>query len=137
MSTGRCDNPMCTCDPCGCNDCQCGTARLGELESQVMEILWRHGGEMTGRQVADELPESAYTTVATILERLVGKELVERRKVGGRIHFTPIGSPGARAAVLMRQAMGSSDDAAQALGEFVRTLSADERSALETALTER
>jgi len=128
---------MCTCDPCGCTDCQCGTAKLGELENEVMGILWYHGGEeVTGRQVADELPNSAYTTVATILDRLVGKGLVERRKVGGRINFTPIGTPDARAAVLMRQAMGSSADAAEVLQEFVRTLSADERAALRAALTE-
>lgn len=138
MGAGSCGNPMCTCDPCGCSDCQCGTVALGELESEVMEILWRHGGaEVTGRQVADELPDSAYTTVATVLDRLVGKELVERRKDSGRIHFTPIGSPDARAAVLMRQAMSSSADMTAVIGEFVKTLSDDEYAALKEALFEK
>ena len=72
----QCDNPMCSCDPCTCDDCACGVARLGDLERRVMEILWTGGGhEITGREVADQLPENAYTTVATVLDRLVHKGL--------------------------------------------------------------
>ena len=72
MAKTTCDNPMCSCDPCGCDHCTCGVARVGDLERRVMTILWEQGGdEMTGRQVADALPENAYTTVATVLDRLV------------------------------------------------------------------
>ena len=100
-----------------------------------MEILWSASGtEMTGREVADQLPENAYTTVATVLDRLVRKELVHRRMDGRKIRFTPVGSPGAHAAVLMRQAMAVGSDPGAALSSFVRTLSPDEISTLREAL---
>ena len=80
-----CDNPMCSCNPCTCDSCSCGVATLGDLERRVMDILWEEPeGERTVRSVADVLPEYAYTTVATVLERLSQKGLVRRRKVGRR-----------------------------------------------------
>jgi predicted transcriptional regulator len=131
----QCDNPMCSCDPCTCDDCACGGARLGDLERRVMEILWARGGhEITGREVADQLPENAYTTVATVLDRLVHKELVRRRMDGRKIHFTPVGSPGAHAAVLMRQAMAVGSDPDAALATFAQTLSPSELATLREAL---
>jgi len=130
-----CDNPMCSCDPCGCQHCTCGTAKLGELERRVMDILWSSSDhELTGRNVADELPEFAYTTVATVLDRLVHKDLVVRRKDGGRIRFSAVGSQGAHSAVLMRRAMEASPDADSALVHFAGTLSPDEAAVLRAAL---
>ena len=130
-----CDNPMCSCDPCGCTDCTCGIAKLGDLERRAMDILWANSDrELTGRNVADELSEFAYTTVATVLDRLVHKGLVLRRKDGGRIRFSAVGSQGAHSAVLMRQAMEASPDADSALVSFARTLSAAEADVLRAAL---
>jgi predicted transcriptional regulator len=100
-----------------------------------MEILWAQGGhEITGREVADQLPEHAYTTVATVLDRLVRKELVHRRKDGGKVHYTPVGSAGAHAAVLMRQAMAVGSDPDAALVTFARALSPTEVTTLRAAL---
>ena len=100
-----------------------------------MEILWSaSGNDMSGREVADQLPEYAYTTVATVLDRLVRKELVHRRMDGRKIRFTPVGSPGAHAAVLMRQAMAVGSDPRAALAGFVRTLSPEEIGTLREAL---
>ena len=138
MTSGRCDNPMCTCDPCGCDVCACGSARLGELERRVMDILWdgpEH--EFTGRTVADELPEFAYTTVATVLDRLVRKGLVQRRTDGRRIRFSAVGSQGAHAAVLMRQAMDGGEDADAALVSFARSLPPGQAAILRAALDSR
>jgi len=130
-----CDNPMCSCDPCGCENCTCGTANLGELERRVMDILWSSSEhELTGRNVADELPEFAYTTVATVLDRLVHKDLVLRRKDGGRIRFAAVGSQGAHSAVLMRRALEDSPDADSALVHFAGTLSPGEAAVLRAAL---
>ena len=84
--------------------------------------------------MADQLPENAYTTVATVLDRLVHKELVRRRMDGRKIHFTPVGSPGAHAAVLMRQAMAVGSDPDAALATFARTLSPSELATLREAL---
>ena len=70
-ATTRCDNPMCTCDPCVCDSCSCGAARLGELERKVMDVLWQlPEREWSVRDVVHALPEYAYTTLATILDRL-------------------------------------------------------------------
>jgi hypothetical protein len=61
-----------------------------------MTILWEQGdSELSGRQVADVLPGHAYTTVATVLDRLVHKGLVRRRMDGRAIRFAAIGSQGA------------------------------------------
>ena len=100
-----------------------------------MEILWSaSGNEMTGREVADQLPENAYTTVATVLDRLVRKDLVHRRMDGRKIRFTPVGSPGAHAAVLMRQAMAVGSDPGAALASFARSLTPEELATLRDAL---
>jgi len=132
---GSCANPMCSCDPCGCADCRCGVARLGELERRVMEILWAsENREMSVRDVAGELPDYAYTTVATVLDRLVNKRMLTRRMLGRAIRFAVVGSKGAHTAVLMREALAEDSDPSGALSYFVEGLSDSEASALRCAL---
>jgi predicted transcriptional regulator len=100
-----------------------------------MGILWAEPQrEFTGRDVANELPRNAYTTVATVLDRLVHKELVRRRMDGGKIHFSAVGSSGAHAAILMRQAMAEGPDPDAALASFARTLSPAELATLREVL---
>ncbi len=100
-----------------------------------MEILWEGSdSEVTGRQVADELPEYAYTTVATVLDRLTHKGVVKRRLDGRTIRFTAIGSKGAHTAVLMHQALAGDSDPDAALVRFVENLSDDEAAVLRRAL---
>lgn len=56
------------------------TTQLGELEKQVMDILWEHKN-CSARDVLTRLQEErklAYTTVATILQRLYEKGIVKR-----------------------------------------------------------
>ncbi len=53
---------------------------LGELEKEVMDILWQYK-KCSARDVLNILQKNrtlAYTTVATILQRLYDKELVKR-----------------------------------------------------------
>jgi predicted transcriptional regulator len=131
LSRTKCDNPLCSCDPCTCTRCGCGAARLGELERKVMDILWEATGrELSCRDVANVLPESAYTTVATVLDRLVGKGLVRRRMDGGSIRFAPIGTESAYTAVRMREALAADSDPESALMRFAQTLSSAEASVL-------
>src|SRR5580658_3694016 len=126
---------MCSCDPCGCDDCSCGVARLGDLERRVMEILWgRSGGELSVRDVAEVLPLYAYTTVATVLDRLVHKGLVQRRMDGRTIQFTSVGTPGTHTAVLMHEALAVDRDTDAALLRFAETLSPSEAAVLRRAL---
>ena len=134
-SSGRCDNPMCSCDPCGCDDCQCGVARLGDLERRVMGILWASPErEVSVRDVAVALSEYAYTTVATVLDRLVHKGMLKRRMDGRTIRFTTIGSQGAHTAVLMRKVLDDEGDPEAALLRFAEGLSDSEARALRQAL---
>jgi predicted transcriptional regulator len=130
-----CSNPSCSCDPCSCTSCTCNIARLGHLERRVMDILWATGGSDTSvRQVADELPEYAYTTVATVLDRLTHKGVLKRRMDGRAIRFAPSGSKGAHTAVLMRHALSSDSDPAAALARFAENLSEAEVKVLRRAL---
>ena len=135
MST--CDNPMCSCDPCACEGpaCACGTATLGDLERRVIDVLWEEPGrEVTGRDVANELPGYAYTTVATVLDRLVHKNLVRRRIDGRTIRFAATGSGATLAATLMREALGSTRDPDAALVRFAESVSSSEADVLRRAL---
>jgi predicted transcriptional regulator len=67
---------------------------LHELESEVMEELWRRG-EASVREVMDALnavapKPRAYTTYMTIMARLHGKELLTRRREGKTDFYAPV-----------------------------------------------
>jgi len=86
---------------------------LGELEGAIMDILWLRR-EATVREVLDELNRSrslAYTTVLTIMGRLVEKGLLIQDKTG-RAH-------------LYRPAMSRKAYAAEVAGQVVRSLVED------------
>jgi predicted transcriptional regulator len=103
-----------------------------------MDVVWGEGhDELTARNVADLFPEYAYTTVATVLDRLVTKGLVRRRKVGPTVRFSAVGTGGAHTAVLMHQALATGSDPDAALVRFAATLSAEEVAVLRRALEER
>jgi predicted transcriptional regulator len=134
-ANSTCDNPMCSCIPCTCDSCSCGVATLGDLERRVMDVVWAvPERELTVRAVADVLPEYAYTTVATVLERLGRKGLVRRRKVGRIVRFVAVGTRGAHTAVLMREALAASSDPDAALIRFSETLSEAEATLVRQAL---
>lgn len=103
-----------------------------------METLWAEPGqEQTARAVTDALADHAYTTVATVLERLVNKGLVRRRMDGRTIRFTAIGSRGAHTAVLMHRALTVDADPETALVQFADTLTPSEAATLRQALDGR
>ena len=63
----------------------------GELQTQLMAVVWRIG-EATVEQVRSNLParyRSAYTTVQTVLNRLAERGLLERRRQGNAIVYSP------------------------------------------------
>ena len=86
---------------------------LGELEGAIMDIVWARD-EVTVREVLDELNHSrslAYTTVLTVMGRLVDKGLLTQDKVG-RAH-------------LYRPAMSREAYAAEVAGQVTRSLVED------------
>ncbi len=60
------------------------SSQLGPLEKKIMDLLWRRR-DATVRWVVDRLQqreEIAYTTVMTVMGRLVEKRLLSREAVG-------------------------------------------------------
>ncbi len=58
---------------------------LGELESEVMEIIWQSKDPISVRTVTQILQKKrkiAYTTVMTIMNRLVDKGILSRKQEG-------------------------------------------------------
>ena len=64
--------------------------KLGALESEVMDILWKRG-EISVRDVYESMRRRlAYTTVMTTLDRLYKKGLLCRRKQGKAFHYAAV-----------------------------------------------
>ena len=90
---------------------------LGPLEADVMEILWAADEPMTVRQLLERInkrrkPQLAYTTVMTIMSRLVEKEILSRTKQGrGYVYEAAASDP---AAIAVRSVMRDFGDAAWA-----------------------
>ena len=64
---------------------------LGELQAEVMAILWRRESA-TVREVVDELNERrplAYTTVLTLISRLWSRGLLAREPEGRGFRYRP------------------------------------------------
>ncbi len=138
MTTTSCDNPRCTCRPCTCDDCGCGVASLGELERRVMNILWESPGHaFSARDVAGALPEYAYTTVATVLDRVLQKGLVRRSLDGRTNRFVATAGSADYAADAMREAMVMAPHPDAVLARFVEVLDGPQAEALRTALAQR
>jgi len=109
--------------------------RLGELERRVMDVLWDFSEDpLTGREVANQLPDRAYTTVLTILDRLRRKGLVHRT-IEGRAHrFEAADTREAYMAELMIDAMGDTGDRGAVLTRFAESVSSEEARVLRRAL---
>jgi predicted transcriptional regulator len=103
-----------------------------------MEILWQEPErEMTGRQVARALPEYAYTTVATVLDRLSRKGELQRRRDGRVLHFAPIRTGASHTVKAIREALEVAPDADAALAGFIEGLSSAEVDVVKRALERR
>lgn len=68
------------------------TLKLAEAEWEIMEGIWNRGGQATVREVQDALypnAEKAYTTTQTIMNILVTKGFLKRKKIGMVNFYTP------------------------------------------------
>ncbi len=66
--------------------------RLGKVQLQIMQILWRHG-RVTARQITDELSQQspiAHSTVQTLLRKLEAKGAVAHEVVDRTFVFVPL-----------------------------------------------
>ena len=100
-----------------------------------MDVLWDTAGEpMSGRDIADRLPDRAYTTVLTVLERLRRKQFVGRT-TQGRVHiFRAADSREAYVAEVMIDALGATGNRGDVLARFAESVSPQEAELLTQAL---
>jgi predicted transcriptional regulator len=110
---------------------------LGELERAIMEVVWAADSPVTGRAVVDELTRErpmAYTTVLTVMDRLVRKGMLTRQRHGRAHTYQAATSRAADTADLMASVLGSSDDRSAVLLQFVEQIPPDQAEALRAAL---
>jgi predicted transcriptional regulator len=99
---------------------------LGPLEAEVMEVVWASDGPMSVRAMLARLNrgrrrELAYTTVMTVMSRLVEKEVLSRRRDGrGYVYEASVSDP---AEIAVRGVVREFGDAA--LAHFVDEARAD------------
>jgi predicted transcriptional regulator len=111
--------------------------RLGDLEAEIMDRLWRWNRPATVREVVDDINkyrDVAYTTVMTVANILYNKGWLLRAKQGRAWLYAPVRSREAYSAALMEDALGASEDRSLALSHFVENMSEDEMAALRKAL---
>ncbi len=115
--------------------------RVGALEHAVLEELWGAGGWLNGREIWERLGDGtrAYTTVMTILGRLVDKGLVEVERVEkGRSHvYRAAGDPDELTAQAINSLLAATADPRQALAYFVEGLADPELVAELAAVLDR
>lgn len=103
----------------------------GELEGNVLTVLWRAGRPLSPGQVRTELgADLAYTTVMTILSRLHAKGSVRRSRDGRAYLYTPAVEQAELAASQMRSVLDNGHDREAVLARFVGTLSSAEERTL-------
>jgi len=110
---------------------------LGELERAIMEVVWAADGPVTGRAVVDELAQArplAYTTVLTVMDRLVRKGMLRRQRHGRAHAYRAARSRAAYTADLMASVLDSSQDHSAVLLHFVEQIPPDQAEALRAAL---
>jgi predicted transcriptional regulator len=94
---------------------------LGSLEAELLERLWAAGAPLGARELADSLPgpRRSYTTVVTVLTRLVGKGLVERSGDGRRFTYQPTGDPDQLTAKAIERLLAAAGDRRAVLAHLV------------------
>jgi predicted transcriptional regulator len=101
-------------------------AILGPLEAEVMEVVWGSDGPVSVRAMLQRLnrgrrQQLAYTTVMTVMARLVEKEVLSRRRDGrGYVYEATVSDP---AEIAVRSVVREYGDAA--LAHFVDEAKAD------------
>ncbi|EPH40199.1 BlaI/MecI/CopY family transcriptional regulator [Streptomyces aurantiacus] len=109
----------------------------GELEAQVLAALHSARGPVGAAWVQERIGgDLAYTTVMTILTRLLAKNVVTRERAGRSFVWRSTGDEAGLAALRMRKVLDGEQDRGAVLASFVTTLSADDERLLRDLLGE-
>ncbi|WP_049581033.1 BlaI/MecI/CopY family transcriptional regulator [Streptomyces sp. SBT349] len=107
----------------------------GELEAQVLAVLRAAPGPVGAAWVRDRVAGGlAYTTVVTILSRLLVKGAVRREKAGRSFVWAPAADEAGLAALRMRRVLDGESDREAVLARFVTALSPDDERLLRCLL---
>lgn len=75
---------------CNCN-CNVKCKLLGGLEQKVMDILWASSVPLKPSEVLSRVDDNhAYTTIMTVLKRMVDKKLVKRELKKRVYYYRPV-----------------------------------------------
>ncbi|MGW0197173.1 BlaI/MecI/CopY family transcriptional regulator [Nonomuraea sp. NPDC003201] len=109
--------------------------KLGQLEAEVLAVLAGADGFLPPQEICDRLDgDPAYTTVNTILFRLLDKRLVERTKQGRAYAYRLTADESGLAAERMFGHLRLAHNPSAVLGQFVHGLSPQEEAALRALL---
>jgi predicted transcriptional regulator len=109
--------------------------QAGALESEALALLWAAKEPLCPAQVLEQLPgDLAYTTVATILSRLVAKGLVQRVPRGRAWAYRPADDRSGYTAMQMRRLLEQDADVGAVLARFVDDLDPSEEQVLRSLL---
>jgi predicted transcriptional regulator len=109
--------------------------QLGQLEAEVLAALAASGGLVSARELRARLDgDPAYTTVNTILFRLLDKGLVARVREGRHFTYRLAVDEARLVAGRMHDHLSYASNPSSVLSQFVQTLSAEEARALRDVL---
>ncbi|KUO10404.1 BlaI/MecI/CopY family transcriptional regulator [Streptomyces sp. DSM 15324] len=109
--------------------------RQGELEALVLSVLGEAEGPVSAGWVQERLGDDlAYTTVITILTRLLAKGVVTRERAGRSFAWTPAADQAGLAAHRMRRVLDAESDREAVLASFVTGLGPDDERLLRELL---
>lgn len=109
----------------------------GELEGEVLAVLWAADGALVPAAVQQALGAGlAYTTVQTILARLVAKGAVAREPAGRAHAYRPVLDEAGLAARRMRALLDEGGDRETVLRRFVDQLTGTDERLLDAVLHE-
>lgn len=95
---------------------------MGALEDNAMQYLWAVGVATPAEVHQAIAPELAYTTVTTVLARLLEKERIERTRRGRSFAYSPLQSEAEHRAGAMSTTLGAAADRSAVLSNFVDAL---------------
>jgi len=119
------------------------TRERGELETQIMRVLWNSRAPMSAKDIqaqfdaaaSDGDPVPAYTTLVTVLGRLAKKGAVQREAASPRkVRYTASRSQEEQASSTMLAALDRVADREVALMQFAGNLDQDDLDLLRRAL---
>lgn len=104
-----------------------------------MRAMWSTEAEFSARQISEHLArqgdEHAYTTLATVLNNLYAKALVDRRRQGRAWVYWATGTCSDLAAAQMVEGLKLSRHRERTLNCFISNLTLDDREYLRDALS--